>query len=90
MKKKIFLALSCLFLSFGALQAENNLGSVAQPQILGGDAGTACEVILCLAAVGSPPTECAKPLAKYFAIHFKQPWKTAQARQAFLALCPKI
>lgn len=88
MRKKILVALMVFFSLANVLKAEEPSAFV-QPQILGGDAGVACQVILCLAAVGSPPSECAKPLARYFAIKFKKPWKTANARKAFLALCPK-
>ncbi len=55
--------------------------------ILTGDTKLACEAILCLSS-GTRPAECGPSLARYFAIHFKKPWKTIDARKAFLNLCP--
>ncbi|ENU8444917.1 TrbM/KikA/MpfK family conjugal transfer protein [Campylobacter coli] len=55
--------------------------------ILTGDTKLACEAILCLSS-GTRPAECGPSLARYFAIHFKKPWKTIDARRAFLNLCP--
>lgn len=66
------------------LSAINNANAL-DLQLLTGD--TSCEVILCLASPVKPP-ECASSLAKYFAIHFKKPWKTINARKEFLNLCP--
>lgn len=57
-------------------------------EILGGDAGLACEAILCLAAAGDAPAECARSLKRYFSIVFKSWTRTVNARRAFLALCP--
>lgn len=54
---------------------------------LTGDRKTACEVLLCL-STGSRPSECNPPLARFFAIKAKKPWKTLQMRRDFLALCP--
>jgi hypothetical protein len=54
-----------------------------QPEILGGDAGLACEMILCLAAVGAAPSACKSPLKKYFSLKPKK-------RPRFLAKCPKV
>ncbi|OCR84654.1 hypothetical protein CFT13S00388_09680, partial [Campylobacter fetus subsp. testudinum] len=42
---------------------------------------------LCLSSV-TRPSECNPPLAKFFSIKFKKPWKTLQARRNFLKLCP--
>ncbi len=55
--------------------------------VLTGDTKLACEAILCLSS-GTRPAECGPSLARYFAIHFKKPWKTINARRAFLNLCP--
>ncbi len=55
--------------------------------VLTGDTKLACEAILCLSS-GTRPAECGPSLARYFAIHFKKPWKTIDARRAFLNLCP--
>ncbi|MBK3505148.1 hypothetical protein JJB28_08805, partial [Campylobacter fetus subsp. venerealis] len=66
------------------------LGSSAfavEPDILTGDRRTACEVLLCLSS-GTRPSECNPPLARFFSIKFKKPWKTLQARRNFLKLCP--
>ncbi|WP_162165537.1 TrbM/KikA/MpfK family conjugal transfer protein [Campylobacter fetus] len=59
----------------------------AEPDMLTGDKKTACEVLLCLSS-GTRPSECNAPLAKFFSIKFKKPWKTLQARRDFLKLCP--
>lgn len=56
-------------------------------QLLAGDTRSSCEVILCLASPVKPP-KCASSLAKYFAIHFRKPCKTINARKEFLNLCP--
>ncbi|WP_081291520.1 TrbM/KikA/MpfK family conjugal transfer protein [Campylobacter fetus] len=55
--------------------------------VLTGDRKTACEVLLCLSS-GQRPSECNPPLARFFAIKAKKPWKTLQMRRDFLALCP--
>ncbi|EAK9927339.1 conjugal transfer protein TrbM [Campylobacter jejuni] len=55
--------------------------------ILTGDTKLACEAILCLSSA-TRPAECGASLARYFAIHFKKPWKTIDARKSFLNLCP--
>ncbi|MFG5130990.1 TrbM/KikA/MpfK family conjugal transfer protein [Campylobacter lari] len=54
---------------------------------LSGDTRYACEAMLCLASPIKPP-ECSAAIARYFAIKFKKPWKTIQARKDFLNLCP--
>ncbi|EOV5461188.1 TrbM/KikA/MpfK family conjugal transfer protein [Campylobacter jejuni] len=54
---------------------------------LTGDTKLACEVILCLSSA-TRPAECGASLARYFAIYFKKPWKTIDARKSFLNLCP--
>lgn len=50
---------------------------------LGGDAGLACEMLLCLSAVGSAPSACKGPLKKYFSMKPKR-------RAGFLSKCPKV
>ena len=55
--------------------------------VLTGDTRLACEAILCLSS-GTRPGECSSSLARYFSIKFKKPWKTINARRAFLNLCP--
>ena len=59
-----------------------------QAQILTGDARLACEALLCLGAVGSPPGECSKALAKYEAAK-AQLWFNPLAVYNFLKGCPK-
>ncbi|HAT5579036.1 TPA: conjugal transfer protein TrbM [Proteus mirabilis] len=54
---------------------------------LKGDAGLACEAILCLSA-NDKPSECADSIKKFFSIHDRKPWKTIKKRKEFLALCP--
>ena len=60
-------------------QAQQKANSV---KTLSGDAKTACEIILCLAAVGTPPTECIKPLD---ILNSMRPDKIP----GFLAKCPR-
>ncbi len=59
-----------------------------QAQILTGDARLACEALLCLSVVGSPPGECSKALAKYEAMK-AQLWFNPLAVYNFLKGCPK-
>ncbi|ELX4822019.1 hypothetical protein QJ306_001680 [Campylobacter upsaliensis] len=59
----------------------------ANGEILGGDAGLACEAILCLSSPAKP-SECSPSLARYFGISLSKPHKTAQARANFLNQCP--
>ena len=60
-------------------QAQQKANSV---KTLSGDAKTACEIILCLAAVGTPPTECIRPLD---ILNSMRPDKIP----GFLAKCPR-
>ena len=60
----------------------------AQARVLSGDARLACEALLCLSAVGSPPGECSKALAKYEAMK-AQLWFNPLAVYNFLKGCPK-
>ena len=68
--------------------AQIAMTSSAQAQILTGDARLACEALLCLSAVGSPPGECSKALAKYEAMK-AQLWFNPLAVYNFLKGCPK-
>ena len=68
--------------------AQIAMTSNAQAQILTGDARLACEALLCLSAVGSPPGECSKALAKYEAMK-AQLWFNPLAVYNFLKGCPK-
>lgn len=77
--KKIFISL----LALGIINSANALDL----QVLTGDTRLACEAMLCLASP-TKPSECSNALAKFFSIKFKKPWKTIQARQNFLNLCP--
>ncbi|EAJ5683701.1 conjugal transfer protein TrbM [Campylobacter lari] len=76
-KKIALILISTFFISSNAYTNE----------VLTGDTRSACEAILCLSS-GTRPAECASSLARYFSIHFKKPWKTINARKAFLNLCP--
>ena len=86
--KKI-LTSAILAISMFAINAEANEQQIRQQaqqkansvKTLSGDAKTACEIILCLAAVGTPPTQCIKPLD---ILNSMKPWK----RPGFLAKCP--
>ncbi|KQH96170.1 TrbM/KikA/MpfK family conjugal transfer protein [Campylobacter coli] len=76
--KKITLALGATLLISNNAFADD---------VLTGDTRLACEAILCLSS-GTRPGECSSSLARYFSIKFKKPWKTVNARRAFLNLCP--
>ncbi|MDD5785942.1 MAG: TrbM/KikA/MpfK family conjugal transfer protein [Campylobacter lanienae] len=80
MNKKANLAIMIMLSSLFALHLNAN-------DVLTGDRKTACEVLLCLSS-GQRPSECNPPLARFFAIKAKKPWKTLQMRRDFLALCP--
>ena len=87
MSKKIFqcCAIATLAIPTIAFGANNN----AEPDLLTGDARTACEVILCLSsAQGKGIAECQAPLRRYFSIKAKKWHKTLAKRRAFLNLCP--
>ena len=71
--------------SFIAMSAISSMS--ANGEILGGDAGLACEAILCLSSPAKP-SECSPSLARYFGISLSKPHKTAQARANFLNQCP--
>ena len=81
-----------LFRSWVALvlmvSAQTAMTAHAQAQVLTGDARLACEAIVCLGAVGSPPGECSKALAKYEAMK-AQLWFNPLAVYNFLKGCPK-
>ena len=87
--KKI-LTSAILAISMFAINAEANEQQIRQQaqqkansvKTLSGDAKTACEVILCLAAVGTPPTECIRPLD---ILNSMRPDKIP----GFLAKCPR-
>ncbi len=70
------------------VSAQTAMTSSAQAQVLTGDARLACEALLCLSAVGSPPGECSKALAKYEAMK-AQLWFNPLAVYNFLKGCPK-
>ena len=70
------------------VSAQTAMTSNAQTQILTGDARLACEALVCLSAVGSPPGECSKALAKYIAMK-AQLWFNPLAVYNFLKGCPK-
>ncbi|TKB94665.1 MAG: hypothetical protein E8D41_03725 [Nitrospira sp.] len=70
------------------VSAQTVMVSNAQAQILTGDARLACEALVCLSAVGSPPGECSKALAKYEAMK-AQLWFNPMAVYNFLKGCPK-
>ena len=70
------------------VSAQTTMTAHAQAQVLTGDARLACEAIVCLGAVGSPPGECSKALAKYEAMK-AQLWFNPLAVYNFLKGCPK-
>ncbi|EAJ5118896.1 hypothetical protein I0O17_001224 [Campylobacter upsaliensis] len=76
--KKVLLSI----LAFGVVSS-----NAIELEMLTGDTRLACEAMLCLASP-TQPAECSVSLARYFSIHFKKPWKTINARKAFLNLCP--
>ena len=70
------------------VSAQIAMTSSVQAQVLKGDARLACEALVCLSAVGSPPGECSKALAKYEAMK-AQLWFNPLAVYNFLKGCPK-
>ena len=70
------------------VSAQTAMTSSAQAQVLTGDARLACEALVCLSAVGTPPGECSKALAKYEAMK-AQLWFNPLAVYNFLKGCPK-
>ena len=70
------------------VSAQIAMTSSVQAQVLTGDARLACEALVCLSAVGSPPGECSKALAKYEAMK-AQLWFNPMAVYNFLKGCPK-
>jgi hypothetical protein len=79
MKKLAVLILNVLF---GA-----NSAFAIDTSTLSGDAKTACEVILCLAASAGRPDECKKPLKKYFELQATPHKSVATIRGDFLKKC---
>lgn len=61
--------------------------SLANAEALTGDAGLACEAILCLSS-GTQPNECSPSLSRYFSIQHDKLSDTLKARFNFLKLCP--
>lgn len=84
MKKKILTSIILIPLISSLSAKEVDLSQV---KALGGEQGNACGALLCLAG-GMTGGACAPYIARYFAIKLSKPWKTAQARREFLALCP--
>lgn len=68
--------------------AASSMGSARAGDVLTGDTRLACEAILCLAAVGSAPSECAAALRRYFTISATKPSRLKAKRRNFLNLCP--
>jgi hypothetical protein len=64
--------------------------SQANAQELDGDEGLACEAILCLAASGGQPAECAAALRRYYSISYRWWSDTLRGRLNFLNLCPIV
>ena len=90
MNLKTFLFLSVFPMAFAAaLHAEEN-DSTPKPgttpdlsQVMGGDAGDACQMLVCLSdPIGQATDACAAPLKKYFDM---KPNK----RPGFLQKCPQ-
>jgi uncharacterized membrane protein YgcG len=60
------------------------VSSVFAKEELTGDQKTACEMILCLPAIGSPPAQCASAIKKYFSLVAKR-----KSISKFLKKCPQ-
>lgn len=58
------------------------LSNVLADDVLTGDTKLACEAILCLSSE-TRPAECGPSLAKYFAIHLKNPGKQLMQEKLF-------
>lgn len=80
-----------MYISYRAIPAAlalTAIGITAHAQeALGGDAGLACEAILCL-STASPPQECNRALRRYFSISHRRLAETIRRRNSFLRLCP--
>ena len=63
--------------------------SASAQEPLSGDAGLACEAILCL-STGTRPNECLPSLRRYFSISYRLLSDTIQGRFNFLKLCPIV
>lgn len=89
MKKLLAILAIALSISLNATKAQAQI-AMPTPQAISGDAGTACEVLLCLAgmALGARPSECIPPIRRYLLIKATKPWKTFDMRHSFLKLCP--
>ena len=85
MKKSILLLAMTAVIALSA--NEQNQGSTFTPENLTGDAGLACEAILCLSSA-IRPSECAASLSRYFSINAKKWADTVRKRRNFLKLCP--
>lgn len=77
-----------LTLVLAGLLAAGWTTSAKANQVLTGDTALACEAILCLAAGGARPQECAASIAKYFSISATKPSRLKAKRKGFLELCP--
>lgn len=77
-----------LFAALGIAAAAHASDDDDVPKFLEGDTRYACEAILCLAASGGRPHECAPSIRRFFEIQAKKPWKTIALRRSFLQLCP--
>lgn len=60
----------------------------ADAQDLTGKQKDACGAVLCLAALGSAPSECSSYLRKYYSISASRASKLRQKRKDFLNQCP--
>ena len=81
MRKKLLVAAIALAGSLGSI------GAASAQDVLGGDAGTACEAILCLSS-SKGGGACSPSLSHYFNIKKRKFSDTLKARLNFLELCP--
>ena len=67
--------------------------SISMPvkaEVLEGDEGLACKMILCLSGQNKDVKECDPVISAYYSIKRKKWRKTIRARKNFLKLCPEV
>lgn len=84
MRARFFCALLAACFAVTANAYDKPTTGPDKSQLLGGDAGDACSMVLCLSnPVGKGLAECSAPLKKYFNLKRKK-------RPGFLSKCPMV
>lgn len=71
-----------------AVLAVGGWSAKADAQELSRKQQSACGAVLCLAAMGAAPGECAGYLREYYSITASRPSRLARKRRDFLNMCP--